>query len=255
MVSASVKVLVGLTARRLVDGRVTGWQTGGVGEREGYMARVHAAGGLPVLLDPADASDDTVGALVARLDAVVLTGGPDVEPHRYGQPPDPTVYGTDAIVDDFELALARAAIEQRTPLFAICRGIQVLNVAYGGTLHQHIPALDGVEPHGQPGARDGARVQTVALEPDSLLVEVMGTTTPTISCHHHQAVDRVADGLRVVGRTADGIVEAIEPTDRGAFVLAVQWHPEDTAANDAAQQALFDAVVQAGLRRESRAAT
>lgn len=241
-----VRALVGVTARRLADRRVAGWSSGGIGEREGYLARVRAAGGLPVLLDPGDASDATIEALVARLDAVVLTGGPDVEPRRYGEPADASVYGTDAIVDDFEVALARAALAHATPLLAICRGIQVLNVAGGGTLHQHIPARPGVEPHGVPGARGGARLLPVRLEPGSVVATVMGTTAPTVSCHHHQAVDRVAEGWRVVGRAADGIVEAIEPIEREArraFVLAVQWHPEDTAATDPAQQALFDALV------------
>jgi putative glutamine amidotransferase len=154
------------------------------------------------------------------------------------------VYGTDGVVDDFELALARAAVAHGTPLLAICRGIQVLNVAFGGTLHQHIPADPGVAPHGEPGAKGGARLQRVELEPDSRIAAVMGTTAPTVSCHHHQAIDRVGTGLRVVGRAADGIVEAIEPVADDAFVLAVQWHPEDTAATDPAQQALFTGLVE-----------
>ncbi len=235
--------LVGLTARRLAQGRVSGWQSAGSGERAGYMDRVRAAGGLPVLLDPAPGAAGDAEDLVARLDALVLTGGPDVEPSRYGQAAHDSVYGTDAHVDDFETAITRAALAARLPVLAICRGIQVLNVVCGGTLYQHIPDRPGVEPHGRPGERDGERIQRIDIVGDSRLARVMGTTEPMCSCHHHQAVDQLGDGLRVVGRAADGVVEAIELIDPGVPVLAVQWHPEDTAANDPAQQALFDAVV------------
>jgi putative glutamine amidotransferase len=186
-------------------------------------------------------------AVIEHIDALVLTGGPDVAPHRYGATPHDTVYGTDDVVDSFELALARLALDTQLPLLAICRGIQVLNVACGGSLHQHIPDLPGVQPHGRPGHDGGEWAHTVTLEPGSRLAQVMGSDAPRCSCHHHQAVDRVGEGLRVVGRAADGIVEALEPADatRSGFVLAVQWHPEDTAATDAQQQHLFDAVVDA----------
>jgi putative glutamine amidotransferase len=238
--------LVALTARRLADGRVRGWQSRGTGERAGYMERVRAAGGLPVLLDPCELDADAADAVVVRFDALVLTGGPDIEPHRYGAPARPEVYGTDAIVDDFELALAGAALRHRTPLLAICRGIQVLNVACGGTLHQHIPALPGVDPHGRPGEAKGELIHTVELTEGSRLARVMRTTRPVCSCHHHQAIDRLGAGLRVTGVAADGIIEAVELEHGDAFVLAVQWHPEDTAPIDASQQALFDALVDRG---------
>jgi putative glutamine amidotransferase len=248
---SDASVLVGVTARRLADGRVTGWHADGVGERASYLGRVRAAGGLPVILDPglaADAPsvDDELRRYVERIDAIVLTGGPDVAPKRYGAPAHGEEYGTDDLVDEFELTLARAALDAHVPLLAICRGIQVLNVTFGGSLHQHIPDLPGVAPHGRPGQAGGEWQHTVAVEPSSRLAHIMGTDAPLCSCHHHQAVDRVGDGLRVVGRAADGIVEAIEPVDAGAdFVVAVQWHPEDTAPNDPAQQHLFDALVDA----------
>ncbi len=243
--------LVGVTARRLANGRVTGWHADGIGERASYLGRVVAAGGLPVVLDPylattADAAT-AVDALVDRLDALVLTGGPDVSPARYGAPPHPNEYGTDDIVDAFEFALTRAALAGRLPVLAICRGIQVLNVACGGSLHQHIPDLANVEPHGRPGQANGEWRHTVSLDASSRLATVMGTDSPACSCHHHQAVDRVGDGLHVVGTAGDGIIEALEPDDDAyaGFVLAVQWHPEDTAADDPAQQRLFDALVDA----------
>jgi putative glutamine amidotransferase len=241
----SVSPLVGVTARRLKVGRVTGWHADGIGERASYLDRVRAAGGLPMLLDPGEAAE--ARAIVERVDAILLTGGPDIAPRRYGAPTHHEEYGTDDIVDDFELSLARAALDAHAPLLAICRGIQVLNVACGGSLHQHLPDLPGIDTHGRPGQAGGEWAHTVTLEPGSRLAHVMGTDTPVCSCHHHQAVDRVGDGLRVVGQASDGIVEALEPAnaDAAGFVLAVQWHPEDTAANDPAQQRLFDALIGA----------
>ena len=201
----------------------------------------------PALATDADATGD-VERLVERLDAVLLTGGPDVAPDCYNEATHAAVYGTDDVVDGFELALTRAAIDAELPLLAVCRGIQVLNVACSGSLHQHIPELPGVSPHGRPGEAGGEWLHTVTLEPDSRLAQVMGTDRPACSCHHHQSVDRVGDGLRVVGRADDGIVEAIESAGSSGlgFVLGVQWHPEDTAADDRAQQRLFDSLVEAG---------
>ncbi len=203
-----------------------------------YFDAVERAGAQPVLVD--DARDPK--ALLARVDALVLTGGPDVDPRRYGEQPHPAVYGVDARADAFESELADIAVARGVPLLAICRGLQVLNVARGGTLFQHIADDPGVPAHGRPGEAGGARPQDVDIDAGSLIADVMGTTRVTASCHHHQAIDRPGDGLGVVGRAADGIVEAMEL--EGSFVLAVQWHPEDTAAEDPAQQRLFDTLAR-----------
>jgi putative glutamine amidotransferase len=197
------------------------------------------AGGVPLLIDPVG---DPAGIL-ERVDALVLTGGPDLDPACYGQVPHPKTYGVNRDIDDFELALAHEALERELPTLAICRGFQVLNTALGGTLYQHIPENPGVEPHGRPGEPNGGRVQEVNVEPGTLLAKVMGAVRPVATCHHHQAVDRVGDGLRVVARADDGIVEGLERTDPGGWLLAVQWHPEDTAATDPENQRLFDALV------------
>ena len=239
-----VKPIIGLTARRLDDDRVRGWTGPGMGERDKYLARVRAAGGIPVLLDPNSDAVEDVPAIVDRIDGLILTGGPDVEPHRYGAERHEMVYGTDAVVDDFELACVHAAYASRTPLLAICRGLQVFNVAFGGTLHQHIPDLPGVEPHGRPGVRDGEYHHVVTLMPDSRVAVVMGTTTPTSSCNHHPSVDRTGPDVRVVGKAHDGIVEALEHNAADWCALAVEWHPEDTAPDDPAQQRLFDELVR-----------
>jgi gamma-glutamyl-gamma-aminobutyrate hydrolase PuuD len=229
-------VIVALTGRRL--GRTEKWPyTGAAALPYSYVDAVLRAGGQPVIVN--DARDPK--ELLARVDAVVLTGGPDVDPSRYGETAHPSVYGVDSAADDFECAVAEAALVRSVPTLAICRGIQVLNVARGGTLYQHIPDDPGVPRHGEPGVAGGARRHEVTLAADSLISEVMDTTRVTASCHHHQAIAQLGDGLHVVGRAADGIIEALELD--GAFLLAVQWHPEDTAADDRAQQRLFDALV------------
>ena len=229
--------IVAVTGRRL--GRSDKWPyTGGAALPYAYLDAVTRAGGQPVIVNEAP----DVKELVARVDAVLLTGGPDVDPQLYAEAAHPAVYGVDRRDDDFECELADVAIARGLPVLAICRGIQVLNVARGGTLHQHIPDDPGVPRHGEPGVAGGARLHEMSLDAGSLLGDVMGASRVTVSCHHHQAIAKLGDGLRVVGRADDGIVEALELD--GSFVLAVQWHPEDTAADDPAQQRLFDALVR-----------
>ncbi len=234
----AARPLIALTARRLGDGRVRGWHSGGIGEREGYLQRVRAAGGWPVLCDPVPIDAPEAEAFVTRFDGVLLTGGPDVEPERYGEAAHPTVYGTDTFVDHFEMALCRAALATNTPMLAICRGVQVLNVALGGSLWQDIATEPGVEPHGRPGVADGEFLHTVDVAAGSQLAAIMRTRSPVVSCHHHQALRRLGDGLTVTAMAVDGTIEAVEVVDRP--VIAVQWHPEDTATTDPANQALFD---------------
>ncbi len=230
-------VIVAVTGRKL--GRTDKWPYSGAAALPyRYIDAVVRAGGQPVIVN--EARDPK--ALLARVDALVLTGGPDVDPARYGEAPNPNTYGVDAADDAFECALAEAATVRSVPTLAICRGIQILNVARGGTLFQHIADDPGVPPHGAPGVAGGARLHEVKLEAGSLVADVMGTTTVKASCHHHQAIDQLGDGLRVTGRAPDRIVEALELD--GQFLLAVQWHPEDTADEDPAQQRLFDALVR-----------
>jgi putative glutamine amidotransferase len=230
-------VIVALTGRRL--GRTDRWPYSGASALpRSYFDAVERAGAQPVLVD--DARDPK--ALLARVDALVLTGGPDVDPALYGETPHPAVYGVDRRADDFEFALADVAVARGLPVLAICRGFQVLNVARGGSLHQHLADDPGLAPHGRPGEAGGARLHEVQLDAGSMLADVMDATRVIASCHHHQAIARLGDGLRVAGRASDGVVEAAEMD--GCFVLAVQWHPEDTAGDDPSQQRLFDALVR-----------
>lgn len=202
---------------------------------------VWRAGGEPVTLhpyapgghcDPADTADR-----LARFDGVLLPGGGDLAPHRYGAAlTHETVYDVDDEQDAFDLEAARQARALGLPLLAICRGLHVVNTALGGTLHQDM---------GGPG-RDHRHVRhPVRLTPGSLAAAVAGSDRVEASCYHHQHVDRLGEGLAVTARAADGTVEAVEALAAGAWFLAVQWHPEDTAARDETQQGLFDALVRA----------
>ena len=227
---------IAVTGRRI--SRTSKWPyPGAVALPRAYTDAVRRAGGLPVVVNDAPAID----GLIERVDALVLTGGADIDPATYGEAPHAETYGVDSTVDAFELELARRAVAARLPTLAICRGMQVLNVALGGTLYQHIPDEPGVERHGRPGEADGRLEHSVGVEAGSLLARVMDATKVIASCHHHQAVAKLGDGLRVTVRSADGIVEGLEHDD--AWLLAVQWHPEDTAERDPAQQRLFDALV------------
>jgi putative glutamine amidotransferase len=191
-----------------------------------YVDTVAAAGGCPVLLPPAAGSvneDVAASSVVGRLDALVLVGGGDIDPARYGQRPHAATSGVDPARDGSELALLRAALEVDLPVLAVCRGMQLLNVDLGGTLFQHVPDVVGSDAH-QPARGCFADVE-VTTDAGSAVAKILGERT-TVRCSHHQAIDRLGDGLVVTARAADGLIEAVElPGAR--FVVGVQWHPEE----------------------------
>jgi len=203
---------------------------------------VYAAGGEPLSVHP-DGSLTSVeaGERLSFADGVLLPGGGDLSPVHYGGPAHDSLYDMDPGQDVFDLAVARWCLNSGRPLLAICRGLQVVNVAMGGTLVQDMP-------------RHHRHLRSeLALRPGTAVHDVLGQDTVTISCYHHQTVDRVGTGLRPTAFSADGVVEAIEPAGPGrGWFLAVQWHPEDTAASDPAQQHLFDALVSAAGRSQVR---
>lgn len=186
-----------------------------------YVREVAAAGACPVLLPPIG----TEPTVLDRLDGLIIAGGTDINPEVYGA----ETHRTTAFQDDrdtHDIALTRYALEHSVPLLAICRGLQVLNVALGGTLHQNIPDILGTNRHRPAPAMYGE--VPVSVTEGSLLAGILGGET-TASCYHHQAVDQVGAGLDVVGKSEDGMVEALElATDSpyGGWVLGVQWHPE-----------------------------
>ena len=230
--------LVVVPTYHLPAGRVLDWARGGYAVPEGYVASLQRAGARAVLLPPD--LDANPGDLLAPFDALLLAGGGDVEPARYGGgDPHPAVYGVDPIRDEAELRLVRAAVAAGLPTLAVCRGLQVLNVALGGTLHQHLPDLQGMDLHGHP-TRNSSVLHDVKLSTGTRVAEACGREVLRCTSHHHQAVDRIAEGLAATAWSGDGLVEAVELAGGDGWVVGVQWHPEMTSAEDPAQQALFD---------------
>lgn len=185
-----------------------------------YADAVVQAGGLPLLLPPVDAA--LAGAAVAALDGVLLSGGADVEPARYGAPRSPHTGPAQPHRDQWELALTRAALEQHRPLLGVCRGMQVLDVALGGTLEQHLPDVVGHPGHAPVPGQFGRH--EVRFAPDSRLGTLLGERI-VIATHHHQAVHTLGSGLVAAGWADDGTIEAIELAGTD-WVVGVQWHPE-----------------------------
>ena len=203
---------------------------------------VARAGGVPVSLSCTHGTGDALLA-ADRFDGFLFSGGADLDPARYGQAPAGS-RGVSPRRDAFELALLEGALKRRKPVFAICRGLQLVNVALGGTLIQDLASAGGpAAAHPTCNVPSGRRVHRVDLEPGSLSASLLGTSFEANSLHH-QGADRIGEGLRVAGRASDGVVEVLEGPGP-SFLLGVQWHPESLAAEDPAQQGLFDAFVQA----------
>jgi putative glutamine amidotransferase len=192
--------------------------------RHEYVRSVERAGGLPVVLVPGDPA--LLAPLLARLDGLVVTGGVDVAPALYGQDPHPTVTAVSDERDLFEIALVREAILRDLPLLGICRGMQVMNVALGGTLIQDLPALvgTGVSHDHTVEGRD-AVAHAVSVAPGCRLASLVGAGELAVNSFHHQAVERLGEGLVETARAPDGVIEAME-LPRSRFAVAVQWHPE-----------------------------
>ena len=189
-----------------------------------YATAVQATGALALVLPPDDAAAQSPDALLDRIDALLLAGGADIDPASYGAKPHPETKGTWPERDRFELALAHRALERDMPVLGICRGMQLLNVALGGTLVQHLPDVLGTNDHRKvPGAFGDHEVR---LEPGSLAARAVGAERATVKSHHHQGLDELGDGLRASGWSVpDDLVEAVELPDR-RFTLGVLWHPE-----------------------------
>jgi putative glutamine amidotransferase len=199
-----------------------------------YGEAVSRAGGLPVILNPV--AEEAIDALLDRLDGLCLSGGPDLHPSTYGAEPDAHLGPTEPEADAFELALARRAVARGMPVLGVCRGMQVMNVAAGGTLHQHLPDHRQTEPGDQT-------VHDVRVRHGSRLRALIGGPNVPVNSFHHQAPDRLGRGLKVSARSPDGIVEALEdPT--ALFHLGVQWHAECLVERPE-QLVLFEALVDA----------
>jgi putative glutamine amidotransferase len=216
-----------------------------------YARAVELAGGLPVVLPPLE-DEDGIGPLVDRLAGVCLSGGPDLDPTAYGADPDPHLGPIEPSLDAFEVAVARRADALGIPVLGICRGCQALNVARGGTLHQHLPDVTDGSIHHRQTASGRETTHTVRIEPGSRLAAIVGGEELDVNSFHHQAADRLGRGLRAVAWAPDGVVEAIE-SDGPALYLGVQWHVE-TLVDRPRHARLFDALVDAAADASGRQA-
>lgn len=202
-----------------------------------YTDALYAVGGQPVILPVIETPPTD---LLAHMDGLVLTGGGDIDPTMYGEPPDPTVYGIRPDRDTFEVALYAEALERRIPILAICRGMQLINILRGGSLLQDI----GSDHWQSTPSADVSH--SVSIDEGSAVAVAVGTCETGVNSYHHQAVGRLGAGLRVTARCGD-IVEAFEADDMD--LLAIQWHPEQMAASVPTQRALFDSFVQRAAAR------
>lgn len=187
-----------------------------------YLDGVTLAGGIAVLLPPQPVDDDIAARVVSGLDGLILTGGKDIDPAAYGHEPHPATEEPARDRDAWEFALLAAALGRRLPVLGICRGPQVINVALGGTLHQHLPDVVGHSGHRVADATYASHIAAIAA--GSRLSRLLGESVRT-HCYHHQGIDRLGRGL-VATASCDGVIEGIE-ADGGGFLIGVQWHPEE----------------------------
>jgi putative glutamine amidotransferase len=229
-----------------MSGPVIGITTYGRGESNRYSLpaeytdAVRRAGGVPVLLPPGGREP---GDWLDLLDALILSGGGDIDPARYGGGPHETLYNIDHERDACEFALLAAALERRLPVFAVCRGMQILNVHLGGTLHEHLPDACGETVQHRAPPREPIP-HALRILPDSFLGGLLKQKEIQVASWHHQGIKKLGSGLKPAAYAPDGLVEACELPGY-PWVVAVQWHPELTAATDPTQQGLFDALVKA----------
>jgi putative glutamine amidotransferase len=214
-----------------------------------YLSAVWEAGGLPLVIPPLGGGDvDALGQVLDRIDGLLLVGGADLDPLEYGQHPHELLEETSHVRDSSEIPLVRTALEQDVPLLGVCRGLQIMNVAAGGTLHQDL-VHEGYSDHRPaPGHLDHTTFHETRVEPGTVLAGIVTEEAIETNSHHHQGVAKVADGAVVAAWAAsDGCVEALEwPTNR--FTLGVQWHPEKPRMN-----AFFHALVDAAAQRGPQA--
>lgn len=215
-----------------------------------YVNGVARAGGSPVLI-PRVPDPEALAPLLDCAHAVLLSGGGDIVSLRYGEEPHPANKYQDPIRDETEFAVIRLAMERELPILGICRGIQSLNVALGGTLIQDIPTQVKDPLLHYVYAQEPVPVHTIAIEAQSLLADIFGMTSTSVNSWHHQAVKDLAPGFRIVARTGDGVVEAIENTVRQP-ILGVQWHPEDMAEQYPLARRLFDWLVAEAAQRKMK---
>ncbi len=243
---SSMYPVIGITARpQVVDSAEN--EILGFVVTHTYTDSILRSGGIPVLLPPV--ATTLIDALLDRLDGILLTGGDDIAPERYGAQRHESVRMVDQERDEFELALVRAAYERKLPTMGICRGNQVVNVAFGGSLVQDLVSYSGANGHEAIGTAAYEAHSDVIIEKGSWIAAIIGDGRHRINSIHHQAADRIGDGLRVVGSAPDGTVEALEHEDRSWPLLSVQWHPEYLGVrDDSNSHDLFTAFIESAAK-------
>ncbi len=242
----TTRPLIAVTTSELREGGVTPTPQGEPAQLEmalgmKYLRAIERAGGVPVVIPPLHS--DGIDALLSQVAGVCLSGGPDLDPEAYGASRHDLLGPTWSDLDAFELAVARAAALRRLPILAICRGLQVLNVARGGTLNQHLPEVVGegiTHRQTEPGHQ---ATHSVTIDQSSRLGQIVGGGRSDVNSFHHQSVDRLGEGLVISARAADGTIEGVEAVDHD-FVLGVQWHAE-CLVERSEHAALFTAFVEA----------
>lgn len=206
-----------------------------------YLEGITRSGGVAIMIPPQPLTSVEAKDIISSLDGLMLCGGRDIDPSRYGQTPHVEAEEPDQLRDELEEQLLSAAIEAELPFLGICRGAQMLNINRGGTLLQHLPDLVGDNRYQKGNAEfSAAEVEVVS---DSILGSLVGESVSNAALYHHQAIDRVGQGLRVSAKTEDGIIEAIE-LENHPFGVAVQWHPEQTLED----LRIFEGLIQAAKK-------
>lgn len=219
------------------------------GNNQAYVRAIEAAGGAPVLIPP-ELGAESILVIRAKLGGLLLTGGGDLDPAFYDEAPLPQSEAPERERDQFELDLTHWALDRSLPLLGVCRGMQVLNVAQGGTLYQDVPMQrPDAKLHLRTSQPRSQRIHGIEVRPGSRLAEIFGSTHQEVNSLHHQAVNRIGKDIEVVAWAEDGIAEAMEIPSR-PFVLAVQYHPEELAPDDEASRRLFAAFVRACQERD-----
>jgi putative glutamine amidotransferase len=237
--------IIGITCSRSVDGRWSAYSLGHFMEFafDAYSQAVLNCGGAPLLI-PISQDKNSLSAICRRIDGLILTGGPDINPRFYKEEPRHGLLDVDEAQDRMELELTRRAVASDLPVLGICRGLQVLNVALGGTLYQDIALQAPKACNHAPRADRSIVSHKIRIESHTRLQSILQRQSLWVNSKHHQAVKRPGHGLAVAATATDGIIEALEATDR-TFVIAVQWHPEGLWQKDASARKLFKALVAA----------
>jgi putative glutamine amidotransferase len=240
--------IIGITCSRSVDGRWSDYSLGHFMEFafDAYSQAVLNCGGAPLLV-PITQDSSSLAAVCSRIDGLILSGGPDINPRFYKEEPRQGLQDVDAAQDEMELELTRQALAAEVPILGICRGLQLVNVAMGGTLYQDIARQVPKACNHAPRADRSVVSHKIRIEPGTRLQNIIQRRNLWVNSKHHQAVKKTAPGLTITAVATDGIIEALEASDR-TYVVAVQWHPEGLWQKEVSARKLFASLVDAACK-------